>query len=167
MYNLNSLSHISLNADMVIIGVFVLFIALGAFAAERVKHLALSAYVGLVIATSLGTSTQKLLNSHGLNFSLDRTKVILFILPVLALSLTHAKPRKGHRNNTIMSMLMALAVAGLFISSVLFILEPASTAKILGDSTLATFVYKFRLVWLVAVPVAAVAASLSKGDKKH
>jgi hypothetical protein len=158
--------RIALTPDTVIIGGIVFLILVGLFASlERIRQLALSVYVGLVLASSLGVVVFTTLAPHGLNFSLDRVKLILFILPILLLSITHAKAK--HKNsNTILTLILAVLVGALIVSSV-FLLLGASGTSLLQSSMLATVIYQLRLVWLAAVPAVAVVASMAKGKKGH
>jgi uncharacterized membrane protein len=161
------LPHISLTTNVLVLATFGFMLVVGLFLGlEKIRIMALSIYVGLVLAGSLGDVAYDQTISHGLNFTPGKVKLVLFTLPILLLSLASTKARHK-KGSPILITVLSLLVGALIVSSVLFLMDGDMAAKILGDSTIATLLYKFRLVWLGAVPVIAVIASFTGGSKKH
>ncbi|MFI5240180.1 MAG: hypothetical protein ACHQUB_00510 [Candidatus Saccharimonadia bacterium] len=160
--------HLNLSVDLVIIGT-ILFLALTGLAlgADRMRAFALSIYVGLVLAVELGTPFGNALLSHGTNLTPGRVRLILFILPILVLTLTHRTHGRGKRHGFILPLVLSVTVAALIISSAFKMMDADMATKYLNESSLAWPIYKTWLVWLAAVPAVAALEVIFRPKKSH
>src|SRR4051794_12218268 len=89
----------SITPDIIIIGIMGLIAAYGILLGpEKIRTLAISAYVGIVLATQLGNSAAKLVQGSGTTHTVSGTiiKLGLLILPVALLEL--GRRHKGGRH---------------------------------------------------------------------
>lgn len=168
-----TLPHISLTPDVTIVAVLALMIVYGlVLGRNKVKTLALSIYVGLVVATELGAGFYQLLGSHHLDFgsrlSPSNARLTLFILPLLILELGRREHngRGSGKGGMIMTIILCTLAAALAVSSGLTLLEPSSLKHILASSSLASIIFKFRLWWIGLVPLAVVGENFIR-NKDH
>lgn len=160
--------HISLSVDLVILATFLAVVVVGfALGQERMRGFALSIYVGLALAIELGDPASKLLASHGTSLTAGRVRLTLFALPILILTLTHHPHGRGKRRGMIIPMVLSIVMAALIITSAIHLMDPEMSRQILGSSSLADPLNRLWLVWLVLVPVAAIAEIFGKSGKKH
>ncbi len=131
---------------------------------------AISIYVGLVLASSLGTPVYDYLSSGSLeSLPISETLVKLFLLlaPVVILQFGRHHAKGGHKHNIIITFVLAALTAFLLISSVLNQLDPLTLNNAIEDSNLAAWIYEFKLGWLGAVPLAIAASSFFKRRGHH
>ncbi len=152
----------SITPDIIIIGIMGLIAAYGILLGpEKIRTLAISAYVGIVLATQLGNTAAKAIQgSHSAN-STNGTiiKLVLLILPVLLLELgrRHKGGRHGFHHGLIATLILAGLTGLLLVSSGLHLLTASEFKAIKGDSFLAAQVYSLHLWWVALVPLAVIA----------
>lgn len=156
----------SLSVDLVIIatvvGLALFMLVLGH---GKLRNLALSSYVGLVLALEFAAPLHRYVGSVGLG----SLRLALYIAPILLLEFGRRHHNAGGRQGFVLGLVLAVATAGLLTSGVLTQLDPGARESITGSSSLAYFIYKFRLVWLAAVPVLAMLEGFIRPpqDKHH
>lgn len=164
--------QISYTPDIAILAVLGLIVVYGlVLGRSRLKTLALSVYVGLVIAGELGLSLFNFLASrHLFSATLNQTNVTLglFILPLLMLELGRREHhgRGEQKGGMIMTLILAVLTAALTVSSGLHLFDPSSLKHILTGSTLAATVYRLRLWWIATVPLAVIGENFIR-SKDH
>lgn len=157
-----TLPHISPTPDIIILGVFGLIIVYSILLGRsKIKTLALSAYVGIVLSSEMGTTLYKLLANRGLHFELNLNNflLLLFMLPLLILSLGRNHGRGDNKGSLLVNLILALLTAALVVSSGLRLLETSTLERLLGESTLATAIYSLRLWWIGVVPLLIISSS--------
>ncbi|HSX48499.1 MAG TPA: hypothetical protein VLF41_03305 [Candidatus Nanoarchaeia archaeon] len=126
---------------------------------NKIKTLAMSTYVGIVIATELGGRLADLLASkHISGLSNNIVLIILFVAPLLILEFGRREHhgRGSKHGGMIMTLVLAVLTAALIISSGLHLLDPETRKTILQQSALATAVSGLRGWWIALVPLAVV-----------
>lgn len=157
-------ANISLTTDLVIIAVIVALVAYGLLMGQnKVKTLALSVYVGIVLASELGPVVARMIGGLGE----DSAKLILFIAPIVILEIGRKTSARGQHAGPVMTLVLGLATAGLILSSGLHLLGEELRRDILGGSSLATLVYAARIWWIGGVPLAVVGESLVKSRNER
>ena len=123
---------------------------------SRVFGILLSSYVGLVIATELGSYAFDYLSkitdiSHSFNVTMFGAKIFVFVtvLFILILNRELSGPGEGP-SNTYITAIYGILAAGIVLSSVFSFMGEAERAVFFSTSSLATKVYAFQLLWLVA-----------------
>jgi hypothetical protein len=170
--SLDSLSGLQFTPDVVIALVLALSVVYGLILGHnKLKTLALSVYVGVVLAGTFGRPLFELLQrSHfDLNGRLGQATVqlIVFGLPVILLEFGRKEHgRKRARGGFGMTFILCVLTAALVISSALALLDPTAVADITGRSILAKEIYTFRLWWLALVPAAVIGENFIK-PKEH
>jgi hypothetical protein len=161
-------SQINLSTDILILLTIALVVMCGMLLGHnKVKTFALSVYVGIVLATQLGSTVHGFLISHGISLmTIAQTRILLLIAPILILELGKTHYRKGHRGSFILTLVLSVLVAALIISSILSLLEPDSLKNVLDQSSLAWPLYHFRLWWVAAVPVAVLIESFARSKRE-
>ena len=159
------LSQISFNPDFAI---FVLIMAVMVYALllgqEKVKTLALSTYVGIVLATEAAPPLARFLADRHWDFNGGLgegiVQLALFALPLLTLEVgkRHQKHHRSH-NRILITLLMAIATAFLIIAYGTQFVGSVGLKDFLDQSTLATQIYNLKLAWTAAVPLLIVAQS--------
>ena len=163
-------SKISAGPDSTMLLVFVGLILYGlVLGPNKVKTLALSVYVGIVIATELGAAAANLLISHHLGGRLSpgTVRLGLFALPLLILEFGRKQHGKRGHSGMIVTLVLCVLTAALIVSAGLQLLGPDSVNRIIGQSTLGMWVYRLRLWWIVAVPLVVVGESLVRPKEPH
>jgi hypothetical protein len=159
----NLVTNISLTTDLVIIAIIIALVAYGLLVGQnKLKTLALSVYVGIVLAGELGPIVARMVS-----LSEDSAKLILFIAPIVILEIGRKTKARGQHVGPVMTLILGLATAGLAISSGLHLLGEDTRKDILSDSSLATLIYAARLWWIAGVPLAVVGESLLKFREEH
>lgn len=126
---------------------------------QKLKTFALSAFVGLVMVLTFADGLMNLLHKSNINLgghlSLSLIKLVLFVIPVIILEFGHKEKGKS-RGGITMTLILAVLTAALLISSVISFLASDTAQMVIHQSILADWIYTFRLVWLIAVPIAVV-----------
>lgn len=145
------LPELSLSTNLVIVGIIGMTVLYGVMAGHsKVRNLAMSTYVGIVLAAQLGSGLQHLLakNGHGLDGGIVR--LILFAAPIVLLEISRRHHGRGQHTGMIVTVILSLLTAGLIIGMGLGQLT-GSTLKHITDSSIIAFeIYTYRL-WLVAI----------------
>jgi hypothetical protein len=164
-----NLAGINLNTDILVLLTFALIVTCGVLLGHhKVRIFAMSVYVGIVLATELGTVIYNFLNTHALGyFTLGQVRIFLMIAPIIILELgRRERYKRGARGNLIMTLVLSVLVAALIISSIVGLLEDGSRQEILAQSSVVWPLYQFRLWWVAAVPVAVLLESFMQ-SKDH
>ena len=164
---MQELSRININPDfslfLLVIAVVVYAILLGQ---EKVKTLALSAYVGIVLAREAGPAASAWLSQQGwdLNGSLGTgiVQLIFFALPLLTLEIGKRGRKQRSHNRMLMTLLIAITTAFLIIAYGTEFIGEAGIKDFLDQSTLATQIYGLKLLWTAAVPLLIIAQSFMR-----
>ncbi|HSX14854.1 MAG TPA: hypothetical protein VLE72_03015 [Candidatus Saccharimonadales bacterium] len=161
---------IDFSATLVIILIIAAVVVYGLMAGHaKVRNLAMSTYVGIVLASQLGSGIQDYLSKHGHdNINIGAIRLALFIAPIVLLEVSRRHRSRGAHAGMSVTVILAVLTAGLIISMGLGQLEGATLAHITDNSTLAFELYTYRL-WLVAiVPIFIIAEAFiaqSRGEK--
>jgi len=154
------LSSINYTPDIIILIILGTLIAYGILLGRnKVKTLALSVYVGIVISSELGGRIADFLNKqHGSHYPVNAVELTLFVLPLIILELGRHEPhhRGGHRGGLAMTMVLVLLTAALIVSSGLKLLDQNTLHHILVNSALANAIFTLRLWWIGLVPIAVI-----------
>lgn len=164
------LQQISLSTNIVIFAIIGFVVLYGIFVGHaKLRNLALSVFVGIVLANQLGTGLHDwLVKNHHDNLSLSTIKLILFIAPIILLEFSRRHHAKGGHHGMIISVVLSILTAGLIIGMGLGQLQGATLKHITDSSVIAFEIYNFRL-WLVAlVPALIIAeAFIGPGRDDH
>jgi len=136
----------------VIFAVAGLVVLYGFFAGHaKVRNLALSTYVGIVLASQFGTSLHTYL-SHGHNsgFGVGTIRLALFVAPIVLLEFSRRHHARGGHRGLVVSIIMSILSAGLIIGMGLAQLDATTLKHITDGSIIAFEIYSYRL-WLVAL----------------
>lgn len=126
---------------------------------NKIKTLAMSTYVGIVIASELGGRTADLLASKHLSgLSNNVVQIVLFVAPLLILEFGRREHhgRGSKHGGMTMTLVLAVLTAALIISSGLHLLDSETRTTILRQSSLATAISGLRGWWIALVPLAVV-----------
>lgn len=161
----------TITTDIIIAFVLVMVLLYGLLLGHnKLKTLALSVFVGLVMVLTFADGAFSMLQKAnwtvGGKISLPVVKIVLFVLPVIALEFARKEGRRGGKNIT-MTIILCLLTGALLVSSVFSFLDAAALKDIMDKSILADWIYGLRMVWLGAVPLVVVAESLTGGKKSH
>ncbi len=143
------------NPSTQILIAFVALLAIGLVLGEiRMQRIAMSSYVGLVIATFLGGPLYKLLtNVKFVDLGESAIKIILFVATVLLLSF-HRKSDFMHKGKiSIKSAILSFLTAGFISTSILNMLNQATLNKFLTDYNIVAMLYTFRF-WFMGLTAA-------------
>jgi len=170
-FNSLQLHQLNFSANLVIIVIIGLVVMYGMLLGHaKVRNLALSTYVGIVLAEQLGSGLHNYLaKSHHGGVDVGIIRLILFIAPVVLLEFSRRHHAKGGHTGMIVGTILSVLTAGLIIGMGMSQLS-ASMLKHITDSSIIAFeIYTYRL-WLVAlVPVFIIAeAFVGQGQQgKH
>ena len=154
----------SLSTDVIIIAVLAFVVIYGVFMGHsKVRTLALSTYVGLVLSSELAVSLHGAVSS----LSLTTAKLILYLAPVVLLEFGRTHHLPAARRGMIITMVLAVATAALLVSGFASQLDADGLKHFTGGSSLGYVVYNLRLVWLGAVPGLIVLEGFIKPKDKH
>jgi hypothetical protein len=165
------LPELNLSTNLAIFGIIGLVVVYGMMAGHaKVRNLALSTYVGIVLANQLGHGLYEYANKsgHG-SFSEGVIKLVLFIAPVVLLEFSRRHHSRGAHSGMVVALILSVLTAGLIIGMGLGQLEGDSLKHITDSSIIAYEMHTYRL-WLVAlVPLFIVAeAFIGPGrSEKH
>jgi hypothetical protein len=155
--------------DIIILIILGVVIAYGlVLGRNKVKTLALSVYVGIVIAGELGARLHQLLVTRGWDMggalNQNAVQVGTLVLPLLILEIGRREHhgRGGQHGGIIMTIVLCIFTSALAVSSGLHVLDPDTLKYITDHSWLAAAVYNFRLWWLGLVPLAVVGENFIK-----
>lgn len=165
------IQQLSLSTNLVIVGVISLVVIYGMLAGHaKVRNLALSTYVGIVLANQLGGGLHDwLANNHHGNFDVGIIRLILFIAPVILLEFSRRHHAKGGHTGMIIGTILSVLTAGLILGMGIGQLSGDTLKRVTDNSIIAFEIYTYRL-WLVAiVPVFIIAEAFvsPSRDKKH
>jgi hypothetical protein len=162
-------SGLSLDAIIVVVTILLLVYSVLRGHMALIRE-AISIYVGLVLASSLGKPIYDYL-SHGMaqNVPLNETTVKLFLLlaPVLILQIGRHHSKSGHKRHIVITFVVAVLTSFLLISSVMNQLDPLTLNRAMEQSNLAAWIYEFKLGWLGAVPLAIAVSSFFRPKGHH
>lgn len=151
---------INFTPDLVIIAVIAVLVAYGLLLGQnKLKTLALSAYVGIVIATEVGPVVAQLVPSSSGWLSANVVRLGLFALPLVLLELGRRSHSRREHGGMIMTLVLGVLTALLVTASGLALLDDQARAGILGSSWLATTILGLRLWWIGLVPLAVIGES--------
>jgi hypothetical protein len=122
-----------LSTDILIIATLGLIVTYGVlFGHAKVRTLALSSYVGLVLAQAFGDSLYKLAagTSFLANISPSTVRIALYLVPVILLEFTRRKHDPAARRGIILTMILCVATSALIISGVIYPLLMLSTSSV-------------------------------------
>ncbi len=160
-----------LSTEVAILSLFFCIIIYGLLLGQnKVKTLALSVYVGIVLSEELGPAVHGVIGNYqlaGVHFTLGVTRMVLFILPLILLEVGRRNHGRGGQRGMWMTLILCVLTSALIVASGLNLLEPDTLKKVLDNSTLAKSIYELRLWWLAAVPLAVIGESLIKPKKEN
>src|SRR5205823_4387068 len=120
-------------------------------------------YVGLVLAASFGEPLYDYIaRGHGAPVSQTQVKLLLLVIPIILLQFGRRHEKHAHKHNVVITLIQAFLTAMLIASSVLSQLGPLELSRVTDQSSLASWIYDFRLLWLAGVPLAIAASALIK-----
>jgi hypothetical protein len=152
----------------VIMGVYGFLLGRG-----RVFNILINTYVGLVIATQLGSYAFDYLSkiteiSHSFNVTLFGAKVFAFVAVLFVLTLN--KELSGTNDDSFSSPIYTatygVLAAGLILTSVFSFMGDAERASLFASSNLASTVYQYQILWLVAPIVVVIVSNVLTRIKK-
>lgn len=156
-------SSINFTPDVTIIVVIFALVIYGLLLGRnKIKTLAMSVYVGYVIATELGLRLSEALSSRHLDLGgkLSPNVVVigLFIAPLVILEFGRREHhgRGSRHGGMLMTMVLCVLTAALVISCGLKLISGDLQQHILADSNLAVAIYGLRLWWIGLVPLAVI-----------
>jgi hypothetical protein len=154
----------AISPDIIIIASAILIALYGLFMGHaKVKTLALSSYVGLVLAQEFAENAHHLVSS----VSMGTVRLVLFLAPVILLEISKRHHEPGGRSGIFITLVLSVLTSALLISGVLSQLDEGTRMNIIENSSLALEITKLHLVWLAAVPVLAVVESFIGGMRKE
>ena len=164
----NIRNDMTLSWDLFIALFFVIMAVYGfLLGRSRVFNILINSYVGYVIAFELGDFAFDYLTraaqiSHSVNVTLFGAKVFVFALVVFVLTLNSELLgiRDDSSANKVWTVLYGILAAGLILSSVFGFMGNAEQVNLFSGSQLATQVYNYRLVWLVAPILTVIVANV-------
>ncbi len=158
----------NLSIDIIILGVVALVVVYGVLLGHnKLKTFALSVYVGLVLAETLGQSAADAVGGrYGLGA--NAVKLVLFIAPLVLLEIGRKDhSRRRARTGMIMTLVLCVLTAMLLVSAGMSLLDPDSLGRTLGNSSLATQIYHLRVWWIGLVPLAIIGENFIKPRDQH
>lgn len=162
------LPHINLSTDTAIFATIAVVVVVGlALGRDRLRHFALTVYMGLALAYELGGPLTNFVNGHGQSFTMGTVKLALLIAPILLLAFGGKQSKHKNGQNLIMTLITGVLLACLLIASALDLMDHKTAASFLGQSQIALSLYNLRLVWLGSVPVSILLGLFIKPKKTH
>src|SRR5258708_26092304 len=146
------LQQFSPSITIIIAGIIGLVVVYGLMAGHaKVRNLALSTYVGIVLANQLGSGLHDyLIKSHHGSLDIGVIRLILFGAPIVLLEFSRRRHVKSAHTGMIIGIILSVLTAGLIIGTGLSQLS-SSTLKHITDSSIIAFeIYTYRL-WMVAI----------------
>lgn len=160
------------STEIILAGLVLLIAAYGlVLGPQKVRTLAISAYVGIVLATQLAVPAVNWLSKQSFSWagqiSPEYAGLLLLALPAVLLELGRHHPgSRSHVRHGLVATLILSALAGLlFVASGLALLSPDHLQSILDNSNIATMIYSLRLVWVGIVPLAVIVEAFIKPIK--
>jgi len=147
--------------DLFIILFFVILTVYGLLLGRgRVFNILINSYVGLVIATELGSIAFNYLSQaaslqHSMTLSLFGAKVLVFasVIFVLTMKSELAGANDDASTSSIYTAGYGFLAAGLMLSSILSFMTEADRLNMFSNSHLASQIYMYKSFWLVG-PIA-------------
>lgn len=158
-----------ISTDLVILMVLVLVMLYGfVLGRAKLKTLALSVFVGLVMVLTFSEGLFNLIQNANWDFngrvSLPAVKIGLFALPVIAMEFGKKDGKKSR--GIAITLLLSALTAALLVSTVFSFFDSSVATSLTEQSRIADWVYRFRLVWLIGVPVVLISENFI-GSKNH
>ena len=157
-----------LSTDLIMGTIAGLVVVYGLLAGHnKIRTLALSTYVGIVLANQLGETTHNLLshssNANAAGLGIGIVRLILFAAPIVLLEVSRRSSHsRGAHAGMLVTIILAILTAGLIISEGLAQLEGSVLTHITHSSTVAFELYRYHL-WIVAiVPIFIIAEAFIK-----
>lgn len=158
-----------LSTDLIMGTIAGLVVVYGLLAGHaKVRTLALSTYVGIVLASELGDSVHNLLghssNHAASGLGLGVVRLALFATPIVLLEISRRSghSRGGAHTGMLVTIILSILTAGLIISEGLAQLEGSVLTHITHSSSVAFELYRYHL-WVVAiVPIFIIAEGFIK-----
>ncbi len=160
-----------IDPSIIIIGLICLIATYGLLLGpERVRTLAISAYVGIVMASELSSFVIKALSERVHGSAQIYLKLGLLVLPIILLELGHHI--KGHhrthfKHGLIATLALSVLTALLLVSSGMKLLPPKQLHAALDSSFLTIWIYNWRLLWIGLVPLAVIAEAFIRPKESH
>jgi hypothetical protein len=161
------LSNINLSPDTIILATFAFVVLVGtALGKDRLRHFALTVYMGLALAYQLGEPLTGFINGNGQSFTPGTIKLALFIAPILLLAFGKQGKSKGGQS-LVLSLVTSVLLACLITTSALHLMDANLSSGYLASSQIATQLYRLRLVWLAVVPLSILLSMAAKPKSPH
>lgn len=159
------LANFNPTPDIIIIGIIILVVVYGMLVGQhKVKTLAMSAYVGIVVAGELGGRAAQMAGGRAAETTV---KLALFALPIVILEFSRRQKQRKQHSGPLMTMILCALTAALIISSGLDLMGEETRKSITGDSALAAAIHSLRLWWIGGVPVAVVLENFIRTREDH
>jgi len=140
---------------------------------SRVFTILINSYVGLVIATQLGSYAFDYLAratsvSHSFNVSMFGAKIFVFVAIIFILTLNKELSGSGDEggSNTAITAIYGILAAGLILSSVFSFMGEAERQALFNTSTLAARVYAIQYAWLLGPILVVIVSNVVSRFKK-
>jgi hypothetical protein len=157
------LANFNPTPDIIIIGIIILIVLYGMMMGQyKVKTLAMSAYVGIVIAQEFGEPASRMIGERAAGVTV---RLALFFLPIIILEFGRRQKMRKQHSGPVMTMILCALTAALIISSGLDLVGEEIRRSITGDSALAAAIHSLRLWWIGGVPVAVVLESFVRAKE--
>lgn len=142
------------SASAQIIIIFIAILLVGLFLGEqRMQRIALSAFVGLVIADNFSDILLKVSSSQKLfNPTITIAKITLFTATVLLLSFHKKSDFFVKSKISVKSAILSFLSAGFISTTILSFLSPETFDKLVTDYNLISMLYAFRY-WFMGLTV--------------
>ena len=157
----------TLSWDLFVILVFVVMGVYGFLIGKsRVFGIIMSAYVGLTIATQLGSYAFDYLSkiteiSHSFNVTMFGAKLFVFVLVIFILMLNKELTGGGESSSSsFVTAIYGVLAAGLILSSVLSFMGYSERMLVFSASPTAIQVYNYQMIWLIAPIAMAITVTL-------
>lgn len=132
----------------------------------RVFNILINTYVGYVIASELGDFAYSYLSkanelAHSFQVSLFGAKVIVFAAVIFLLTLKSelAGTQDDGMTSSVYTAVYGFLSAGLILSTVFTFMTESDRINLFSSSSIASQVYQYHLVWLVA-PILVILANM-------
>lgn len=143
------LGSLHFSTDIAIIMVLVLVSLYGLMMGHgKLRTLALSTYVGLVLASELSAQLHHAVPS----LSELTVRLTLYISPIVLLEFSRRHHEPGSHRGLIITLVLAVATTALVVSGYMTQLGAAGAKHLAGSSSIAYVIYQWRLVWIAVVP---------------
>jgi hypothetical protein len=164
------LARYNLTPDVIVIVMIFLLAIYGVVLGQnKIKTLALSVYVGIVVATELGGVASDFLVKQPAASSITPglINLVLFGLPILILEFGRKQHSRGKSHGgMVMTLVLSVLTSALIVSSGMHLISGGTLRSLLDSSIIASSIYRFRLVWIAAVPLAVLGESFIRNRER-